>query len=170
MLRPRLASLLLISATLTISCTTHDKSLGSKKDSLEAKPRRNFIIFVADGLRPGSVTKELAPTLVKLREQGVSFGNSHSLYPTFTTANASAIATGHYLGDTGDFANMLYVGYRTFSSGSFSKRSASTMVPFIETDPVLADLDEHFGGNFLSEDSLLSIVPSCSRMSHKARA
>jgi arylsulfatase A-like enzyme len=62
-------------------------------------------LFVADGLRPGSVNAKDAPTLDALREQGVSFLNSHSLYPTFTTPNASAIATGHYLGDTGDFAN-----------------------------------------------------------------
>jgi len=159
MLRLRLASqLIMISAMLATGCTTPDKSPEPKEERVGVKPRRNFIIFVADGLRPGSVTKELAPTLTRLREQGVSFRNSHSLYPTFTTANASSIATGHYLGDTGDFANMLYVGYRTFSSGSFSKKPAATMVPFIETDPVLADLDEHFGGNFLSEDSLLSIA------------
>ena len=29
---------------------------------------------------------------------------------TFTTANASAFATGHQLGDTGDFSNTIYVG------------------------------------------------------------
>ena len=38
--------------------------------------------------------------------EGVDFRNSHSLYPTVTTPNASAIATGHYIGDTGDFGNI----------------------------------------------------------------
>ena len=33
--------------------------------------------------------------------QGVHLRNGHSLFPTFTTANASAMATGHYFGDTG---------------------------------------------------------------------
>ena len=36
---------------------------------------------------------------------GVRFTNTHSLFPTFTTPNASGMATGHMLGDTGDFSN-----------------------------------------------------------------
>ena len=70
----------------------------------------NVIIFVADGLRRNSVNATDAPTLLKLRTTGVDFANSHSVYPTFTTANASAIATGHGLGDTGDYANAFYPG------------------------------------------------------------
>ncbi|WP_442949883.1 alkaline phosphatase family protein [Nostoc sp.] len=68
---------------------------------------RNVIIFVADGLRNGSVNPTDTPTLYSIRQLGVSFANSHSLFPTFTTPNASAIATGHYLGDTGDFSNTI---------------------------------------------------------------
>src|SRR3954453_11578084 len=71
---------------------------------------RNVIIFVADGLRSHAVTPETAPALAALRADGVDFANSHSLYPTITTPNASAIATGHLLADTGDFGNMIYVG------------------------------------------------------------
>src|SRR5580698_4151272 len=69
----------------------------------------NIIIFVADGLRYGSVTPDNMPNMARLKAQGVDFTNSHSLYPTVTTANASAIATGHGIGDTGDFGNTLYV-------------------------------------------------------------
>src|ERR1700761_8731591 len=72
---------------------------------------RNVVIFVADGLRYDSVTPDIAPTLWNLRHDGVDFTNSHSLYPTVTTANGSAIATGHYLGDTGDYANTLFVDF-----------------------------------------------------------
>ncbi|HEY4972658.1 MAG TPA: hypothetical protein VII41_03560, partial [Steroidobacteraceae bacterium] len=46
--------------------------------ALAAAPR-NIVIFVADGLRPGSVNAQDAPALHALREQGVSFANSHSL-------------------------------------------------------------------------------------------
>jgi predicted AlkP superfamily pyrophosphatase or phosphodiesterase len=53
------------------------------------KPNRNVILFVADGLRHGSVNAQDTPTLWNLREQGVHLQNSHSLFPTFTTANAS---------------------------------------------------------------------------------
>src|SRR5262245_55343954 len=75
-----------------------------------AKPKHNVIIFVADGLRRNSVNAQDSPALLKVRTSGVDFQNSHSVYPTFTTANASAIATGHGLGDTGDYANTLYPG------------------------------------------------------------
>jgi arylsulfatase A-like enzyme len=118
---------------------------------------RNIVIFVADGLRPGSVNAQDAPALDALREQGVSFTNSHSLFPTFTTPNASAIATGHYLGDTGDFANALYTGYQLFNSGNFA-RSVASSIAFLENDTILGDLDDHFDGNFLGEDSLLALA------------
>jgi predicted AlkP superfamily pyrophosphatase or phosphodiesterase len=72
-----------------------------------AQQKNNVIIFVADGLRRGSVNATDMPTFLKLRTSGVDFRNSHSVYPTFTTANASAIATGHGLGDTGDYSNAI---------------------------------------------------------------
>ena len=124
--------------------------------ALVAAPR-NIVIFVADGLRPGSVNAEDAPTLNALREQGVSFLNSHSLFPTFTTPNASAIATGHYLGDTGDFGNAMYTGYRMFDSGNFAHPAAGP-TPFIENDAILGDLDDHFEGNYLGEHTLLALA------------
>src|SRR3954470_21836869 len=68
----------------------------------------NIIIFVADGLRYGSVEPNNMPNMFKLKTEGVDFTNSHSLFPTITTVNASAIATGHYIGDTGDFGNSIY--------------------------------------------------------------
>lgn len=109
--------------------------------------QRNVIIFVADGLRPSSVNPATAPTLYNIRLNGVNFVNSHSLFPTFTTPNAAAIATGHYLGDTGDFSNTIYTGYPVFGG---------TPTPFIENDPILGDIDEKFGGNFLDEETLLA--------------
>ncbi len=117
----------------------------------------NVIIFVADGLRAGSVTAADAPTMTALRAHAVSFTNSHSLFPTFTTPNAAAIATGHYLGDTGDFSNSLYVGYPLFDTGNFGHAAAGS-IPFIENDAVLGDLDDHFEGNFLGESSLLALA------------
>jgi arylsulfatase A-like enzyme len=111
---------------------------------------RNVVIFVADGLRPASINPTDAPTLARLQKEGVFFPNSHSLFPTVTTANASAIATGHMLGDTGDFANTLYTGAQILGSGT----------PFIEDDGVLAELDDQFGGDYLGEQSLLAFARS----------
>ncbi len=119
---------------------------------------RNAIIFIADGLRHESVNPVDAPTLWALRRDGVHFANSHSLFPTLTTPNASAIATGHYLGDTGDFSNTEYAGFPTFNHGDFGK-TAGTPTPFLENDLVLGDLAAHLpNGNFLNEESLLALA------------
>src|ERR1043165_1818571 len=84
----------------------------------QTKPPHNVILFVPDGLRALSVTPDSAPAMAAVRDKGVNFRNSHSLFPTFTTANASAMATGHHLGDTGDWSNTIYVGRPTAAAGN----------------------------------------------------
>ncbi len=113
-----------------------------------AQTQRNLILFVPDGLRSRIVTPQTAPAMAALRDGGVNFQNSHSLFPTFTMANGSAMATGHYLGDTGVFSNSIY----TAQSGT---EQNGTVVPFIEHDRVLRDVDEQFNGDFMNEDTLL---------------
>src|SRR5712671_3574476 len=114
------------------------------------KPR-NLILFIPDGLRALKVTPETAPAMAEVRDKGVNFKNPHSLFPTFTTANASAMATGHYLGDTGDFSNTIYTGYPVAHANG-------TVTPFLEVNPILLDVDEHFGGNFLNEETVLKMA------------
>ncbi len=122
-----------------------------------ARPKRNVVIFVADGLRHDSVTAEETPALWRVRTEGVHFRNSYALFPTFTTANASAIATGHGLGDTGDFSNTLWLGHALFDGGNFNQ-GAGTPVSFIENDQILGDLSEHHGGNYLGRDTLVALA------------
>ena len=112
---------------------------------------RNLILFVPDGMRALMVKPETAPAMAALRDKGVNFANPHSLFPTFTTANASAMATGHYLGDTGDFSNTIYTGYPVAHAGG-------TVVPFLQNNAVLGELDEHFGGDFLNEETILKLA------------
>jgi arylsulfatase A-like enzyme len=119
-----------------------------------ARPR-NILIFVFDGLREGSVNAQDTPTMFGIAQHGVRFANSHSLFPTFTTANASAIATGHYLGDTGDYSNQIFIGHPVFFDGNFG-RTPGSYAPYIENDRVLGDLDAQFGGNYLNEETLLA--------------
>jgi hypothetical protein len=116
---------------------------------------RNLVIFVADGLRADSVNAIDAPTLSVLAARGVRFTNSHAVFPTFTTPNAATIATGEYPGQTGDFSNSLYTGYRLFNAGNYGLRPASS-TPFLESDWVLGDLDDHYAGNFIGATSLLA--------------
>ena len=110
----------------------------------------NLILFIPDGLRALKVTPETAPAMAEVRDKGVNFKNPHSIFPTFTTANASAMSTGHYLGDTGDFSNTIYAGYTV--------APVDTVVPFLESDPVLHDVDEHFSGNYMNEDTVLKLA------------
>ncbi len=118
---------------------------------------RNIIIFVADGMRAGSINAQNAPTMLSIRNNGVYFSNSHSLFPTFTTANASAIATGHQLGDTGDFSNTIASGYPVFDTGNFGLLPG-TQTPFLENDLILSDMNDHYYGNYLNETALMAIA------------
>jgi hypothetical protein len=116
--------------------------------------KHNVIIFVADGLRRGSVTPEDMPTLYKLRTEGVDLRNSHSVFPTFTTANASVIATGHGLGDTGDFSNVIYPG--VYLAEPRVATATGSITPFLENDSILATINGVYNGNYLGETTLLT--------------
>ncbi len=67
------------------------------------------LVLVLDGLRPDSITADETPNLWRLRQEGVNFLNGHSVFPTVTRANATAIATGTYPSRNGIFGNTLYV-------------------------------------------------------------
>ncbi len=112
-------------------------------------PPRNIIIFVADGLRYGSVEPGNMPNLFKLKSEGVDFTNSHSLFPTITMVNASAISTGHYIGDTGNFGNTLH-------TGTPMQHAKGGTVVGLENNRVLAEVNEKFGGNYLNEETLIA--------------
>jgi arylsulfatase A-like enzyme len=123
-------------------------SVWAQSPTTEARPH-NVIIFVADGLRSGIVDDQTAPTMAAIRRDGVDFHNSHSLYPTVTTPNASAIATGHGLGDTGDFGNVIWVGAPTSSD-------TPSLLAGLENDEVLSGMNQRYAGNYLNEISLLA--------------
>jgi len=120
-------------------------------NALWAAQAHNLILFVPDGLRAGMVDGKTAPTFARVRDEGVSFVNSHSMFPTFTTANASAFATGHKLGDTGDFSNDIYSKFPI-------KSSSGTVTSFLESDPVLRELDADFNHNYLNEESIIALA------------
>lgn len=114
----------------------------------QAATPHNVLLFVADGLRPGMVNQQDTPTMAALMSSGVRFANTHSMFPTFTTANASAMATGHKLGDTGDFSNTIDAGFEVPGAGK-------SLTPFLESDPVLGDVDEHYSGDYLNQETVM---------------
>lgn len=115
---------------------------------LRPKPH-NVILFVADGLRYGSVTPQTAPTMAAVQAEGVDFADSHSMYPTLTTVNASAFATGHGIGDTGDFANTAFVGMPPLPSANPGR------VPFYEDDAILGDMNHRYAPTYVDETTVL---------------
>src|SRR5690242_19486928 len=122
-------------------------------DSPQAQTARphNVVLFVADGLRFRMVDDSTAPTMAAMAREGVSLRNGHVLFPTFTMANPSGMATGHMLGDTGTFSNTIYTGFQVLGAGN-------SLTPFLESDVVLGDVDEHFAGNYLNEATILKLA------------
>src|ERR1700733_5711061 len=138
---------LLILGTTVLSAT-----LASTAFAQAPVPQQhNIVLFVADGLRFRMVDDSTAPTMAAIAREGVTLRNGHALFPTFTTANASGMATGHLLGDTGDFSNTIYAGFQVPGAGN-------TLTPFLENDVVLGDVDEHFAGNYLDEATILKLA------------
>src|SRR6185436_17993967 len=114
-----------------------------------ADPPPNVILFVPDGLRSGMVSMETAPALASLAREGVTFTNSHSVYPTLTMPNAAALATGHYPGDTGVFGNSFLFPFALKAAGG-------SPIPQIENDAVLGEIGEQMRGAFVPQTTLLA--------------
>jgi predicted AlkP superfamily pyrophosphatase or phosphodiesterase len=62
-----------------------------------------------DGLRPDLINTADSPTLARLRAEGAEYVNSHSLFPTVTRLNASALVTGAYPNVSGIVGNTMFV-------------------------------------------------------------
>ncbi len=81
--------------------------------SVNAEPARgkaaHVVLVVWDGMRPDFATEKNAPALWKLARGGVTFRNHHSVYPTLTTVNAAALATGVFPGRSGPIGNYEYL-------------------------------------------------------------
>jgi predicted AlkP superfamily pyrophosphatase or phosphodiesterase len=142
--------LLLGIAILQIILTQTALDVPALAQTQTAQPH-NVVLFIADGLRARMVDDHLTPTMAAIARDGVNLRNSHALFPTFTMANASGMATGHLLGDTGTFSNTIYTGFEVPGAGS-------SLTPFLESDVVLGDVDEHFAGNYLDEATVLKLA------------
>ena len=137
----RFCLLLVAAVTSTVAFTN--------KATAQDKSPHNTILFIPDGLRSESVNPESTPTFARVRDQGVRFANSHSVFPTLTMVNAAAMGLGHFPGDTGNFANTIYTAFPVPSAGGSS-------TPMIENDAILGELNARFGGNYLNEETVLA--------------
>ena len=95
----------------------------SMRAEIKAGKAELIIVFILDGLRPDCINQQDTPTLYFLRENGVEFTNSHSVFPTVTRVNSAALATGAYPGSNGIVSNSMYIPAiqpnRSFSTGDY---------------------------------------------------
>jgi arylsulfatase A-like enzyme len=73
-----------------------------------AAPDKHVVVVVWDGMRPDFVSEQNTPALWKLAQSGVVFRNNHSVYPSATIVNGTAIVTGNYPNHDGVLANHVY--------------------------------------------------------------
>src|SRR5713226_7895393 len=105
------------------------------------------IVLVLDGLRPDAITPAETPNLWRLRQEGVNFTNSHSVFPTVTRVNATAIGTGTLPGRNGVVGNSQYV------------RAVDPNHAFVNDDhKKLLRLDEVTGGGMVLVKTLGEIL------------
>ena len=70
---------------------------------------RLIVVLIVDGLRPDSINPVDSPALARLRTEGAEYVNSHSLFPTVTRLNATALVTGAYPSANGIVGNTMFV-------------------------------------------------------------
>ena len=70
---------------------------------------RIVVLMVWDGLRPDFVTQRDTPNLFQMAREGVRFDRHHSIFPTLTMVNATALATGAPPGVNGLEGNNFYL-------------------------------------------------------------
>ena len=108
---------------------------------------RHVVIVVWDGMRPDLVTERGTPALWKLAHEGVTFRNHHSVYPSATMVNGTAIVTGVYPGENGIIANHVY-------RQEIDPRHAID----VEIPSVVSKGDDLSGGKYISVPTIAEFI------------
>ncbi len=121
----------------------------------ETKPHQNdrhIVIVVWDGMRPDFISEQTTPTLWKLAREGVTFRRHHSVYPTLTNVNGTALATGVFPNRNGLLANREY------------RPQIDPEKPFENGQPtIIKKGDETTGGKYLAAATVAEIVRAAGR-------
>ena len=113
------------------------------------------LVLVLDGLRPDSINSRDTPNLFRLKTEGVTFANSHAVFPTVTRVNVTAIATGNYPDRNGIMGNSIYIPV-VEAKRAFSNDDAKMLLRIedrIVTSPSLAELMHAAGERFVAVTS-----------------
>src|SRR6266704_4706237 len=120
---------------------------------------KNVVLIVWDGMRPDMLTEKNCPTLWKLAKDGVVFRNHHSVYPSATNVNGTALVTGAYPGRSGIIANHEY-------------RPAidNKKIIDVEDPSVVRKGDEISGGKYVALPTIAELVRASGRQTVVATA
>ena len=108
---------------------------------------RHVVVVVWDGMRPDFVNEQNTPALWKLAQSGVTFRNHHSVFPSATIVNGTAINTGVYPNRSGILAN------HDYRPEVDLKRSID-----VENARVVRKGDELSGGNYIAVRTIAELV------------
>lgn len=98
-------ALVLVAALLGASALR----LAAPPTPMAVVPRLTALVIVVDGLRPDLITAERTPHLAALGRRGVVSRAHHSVFPTVTRVNASALVTGTGPARHGILDNSIYL-------------------------------------------------------------
>src|SRR5207249_10922804 len=108
---------------------------------------RRVVLIVWDGMRPDFVSERNTPALWKLAQEGVTFRNHHSLFPSATIVNGTAINTGVYANRSGILANHDY------------RPEVSPRRPIdVENATVVRKGDEISGGKYVAVPTIAELI------------
>lgn len=122
-------------------------ALAAVVGSAAAKPARQVIVVVWDGMRPDFISEATTPHLWGLLQRGVFFAHHHPAYLSSTEVNGTAIATGAYPAHSGVIAN---VDYRP---GIDPDRTVG-----IEKPGVIRRGDEESDGHYLGRPTVAEVL------------
>ena len=118
---------------------------------------KHVVLIVWDGMRPDFVSEKNTPNLWKLAQDGVTFRHHHSVWPTLTNVNGTALATGVFPQRSGVIGNNEY-------------RPALDPVRSIDTAgaETIQRGDEISGGKYLAAPTIAELVQAAGRRSSVA--
>ncbi len=120
---------------------------------------KHVVLVVWDGMRPDLVSETDSPTLSKLARAGVVFRNHHSIYPSATNVNGTALVTGVYPGRSGIIANHEY-----------RPEIDNRKIIDVEDPDVVRKGDEISGGKYVALPTIAELVRASGRQTVVATA
>ncbi len=120
---------------------------------------KHVVLIVWDGMRPDLVSETDSPTLWKLARAGVVFRNHHSVYPSATNVNGTALVTGVYPGRSGIIANHEY-----------RPEIDNRKIIDVEDPDVVRKGDEISGGKYVALPTIAELVRASGRQTVVATA